>query len=137
MKILILPLSHLSARQASTISANSKSAIFYYCHLTPTSPYWRSFEGPTPNSKISTVNLLEQESSKKQKTLTARMRTRMASTMTKIQAEWAHWGVAPATNWKFKVHSFGEKLLDKIDSEESFLKGIPKSVSEVMIMISQ
>lgn len=133
MKILILPLSHFPARQASTVSGNSKSAIFYYCHLTPTSPYWRGFETPT-NSKNSTLNLLEQESSKHQKTLTARMRTRMASTMTKIQAEWASWGSAPVTNWKSKVHSFGEKLLDKIDSEESFLKRIPNSISVVIII---
>ena len=133
MKILILPLSHLPARQASTISRNSKSEIFYYCHLTPTSPYWRGFETPT-NSKNATLNLLDQESSKNQKTLTTRMRTRMASTMTKIQAEWANWGSTPAKNWKFKVHSFGEKLLDKIDSEEGFLKGIPKSISKVIMI---
>jgi len=41
---------------------------------------------------------------------------------------WAQFGKAPENSWKFKVFTYGERLVDRLDFEELALKGVDPSM---------
>ncbi|KAI0269811.1 mitochondrial K+-H+ exchange-related-domain-containing protein [Gloeopeniophorella convolvens] len=46
----------------------------------------------------------------------------------KASGIWAQFGKSPESSWKFKVFSYGEKLVDRVDFEELALKGVDPSM---------
>jgi len=46
----------------------------------------------------------------------------------KAASIWAQFGKAPEASWKFKVFTYGERLVDRVDFEELALKGVDPSM---------
>jgi len=46
----------------------------------------------------------------------------------KATGAWANFGKAPKNSWKFKIFTYGEGLVDRVDFEELALKGVDPSM---------
>ncbi|KAH9969574.1 mitochondrial K+-H+ exchange-related-domain-containing protein [Russula dissimulans] len=46
----------------------------------------------------------------------------------KAASVWAKFGKAPENSWKFKIFTYGERLVDRVDFEELALKGVDPSM---------
>ncbi|KAI8319963.1 hypothetical protein GQ54DRAFT_12457 [Martensiomyces pterosporus] len=59
--------------------------------------------------------------------------TRLTRWAVLASEKWSKWSVYPRETWRGKVYSYGERLMDKIDFKEYFLKEIPTKEEGALI----
>ncbi|KAJ2791921.1 hypothetical protein H4R20_006804 [Coemansia guatemalensis] len=59
--------------------------------------------------------------------------TRMTQWALKASDRWSKWAVYPRDTWRGKIYAYGERLMDRIDFKEYFLKEIPTKSEGAMV----
>ncbi|ORX70528.1 hypothetical protein DL89DRAFT_256740 [Linderina pennispora] len=59
--------------------------------------------------------------------------TRLSRWAQTASEKWNNWAHHPKDSWRGRVHSYGERMMDKIDFKEYFMKEVPTKAEGAMI----
>ncbi|KAJ3085805.1 hypothetical protein HK102_013811 [Quaeritorhiza haematococci] len=89
-----------------------RSFYALHCHVPPTSPFLSALKSASASSSSPTSK----------PSLFQTLPTRVIQEGTK---KWDEWGACEPHTWRYRTYAFGNKVLDRLEAEEWFLKEIP------------